>query len=369
MRILLIGLVLFALLAIVSADQNKSLSELFPQGDAEIAPPSFEEPLPAQPGSVANASQSAGLMNGTLTTLTLSVRDVETGAKITNAHIRLSLDDGSQEVTTMRFVGADGSMPLQLSPGRWSANLKLDIPATPGKDYYSSFQTSLSSNQNLTVFMQPVGSVSGEVIDADDNLVPNAGIKFECSGDYGETSQVVTDSYGSFSADWLPVGVCKISALSGKVGSASVDITKGAISSVQIRLERSVAGGNWLGLLVMPLIAAAIVIALIFYFKIKRRPNVTNIIDKKIEGITVDKRKSDLLSAMGEDERRAMEYLLSKGGMSYQNRIGPEIGLSKSSASRVVGALEARGLVTCEKLGRVKRITLSEWFLNGKRDS
>jgi uncharacterized membrane protein len=62
-----------------------------------------------------------------------------------------------------------------------------------------------------------------------------------------------------------------------------------------------------------------------------------------------------------------VQRLIENGGQSQQNKLGRELGLPKSSLSRAIGGLDARHLIITEKLGRVKRVELSPWFLNGKK--
>jgi DNA-binding MarR family transcriptional regulator len=274
------------------------------------------------------------------------------------------LDDGVDQIATLRFVGDDGNMDLELHPSSWSLILRLDITSTPGKDYYSSMQIVVSGDKNITVFMEPVGSLMGEVIDPNNNLVRGASVKLECSGDYAITDPITTDEFGSFTAHWLPVGACKVSALNGKrAGSASVQISQGLLSDVQITLTQGVAQNeeDYLWLLALALAVLIVVIFLVFF---KRKNPV---LEGQSEPIKPDRHMNDILSALDENEGKIIKYLMDSGGKSKQNILCRELGVPKSSLSRAVSGLEARNLIKTEKLGRVKRVELSEWFLNGKR--
>ncbi len=382
------GILVLLLLSIASAEeepQNTSLDELFASGDASILPPPIEGS--AAGGPLDNGSEDGEEMAGTmplrapsapgmlaaeankvvagLNTLTLNIKDISTYEPITNAHIRLYLDDGSQQVGTLRFVGEDGRMVLQLPPATWDITLKLDLTDTPGKDFYSQFEVMLNSDENLTAFMQPVGSLTGDVVDQDNNLIPSAQIKLECSGDYGETGPLSSDEFGSFSADWLPVGSCKVSALSGRAGSSTVEITRGGVASVRITLQQGVANAAqdyaW-----MIALAVAVLVPLAAFAMMKKGSGQPRE-DEGPEEIEPDSRMGDILHALDENERRILELLMTKGGESQQNIIGRELDFPKSSLSRAVRGLKARNLVETERLGRVKRVELSDWFLNGKK--
>lgn len=384
MRIVVVGLIVFMLACLASAE-NESLEDLFASGDATIIPPTIEgevefqeveksmardaEPTDdmyiALTGATAEAPTMEAAADGNgLHNLLINVIDARTGASIKDAHIRLYLSDGQQQVGTLRFVGDDGQMLIQLPTGTWRVTLKLDMTETPGKDYYSQFETLLSADREVTAFMQPVGSITGEVIDAEDNLIPGALIKFECSGDYGEVQSLSTDSFGAFSAEWLPVGTCRISALSGKVGSAQSEITHGQVSTVTVTLEKGLSNGEsditWIVILVL-----VILIAILSFLFIRKKGSA--VVKQEPKEIKPDNRMADILSALDENERKIVELLMSKGGEHLQNKIARELNFPKSSLSRAIGGLEARNIITTEKLGRIKRVELSQWFLNGKK--
>jgi hypothetical protein len=374
--IILYGLLFIVLLSLVSAE-NQSIADFFPSGDATIMPPNIEDlgsPESEEPNDSRlfdmAAAESAKALSGEsdgLNTLMLEIRDVNNGNLITNAHIRVFLDDGNQQAGTLRFVGDNGIMSLQLPSATWSVTLRLDITDTPGKDYYSQFQSILTGDANLTAFMQPVGSLSGDVVDASNNLVPNSEVKFECGGDYGETESLSTDQFGSFSADWLPIGSCKVSAINGKkVGSSTVAINQGQVSSVTVSLEKEVASlvddYSWLLLLFVFVLAA---VAIFMFMKYKSREK--ELPEPEAKEIKPDGHMRDVIQALDENERKIVEFLMAKGGESLQNRMTRELAWPKSSMSRALGGLEARNIIKTEKLGRVKRVELSEWFLNGKQ--
>jgi hypothetical protein len=371
LAIFAIAVLLFSSLAL--AENNTSLAEIFPSNDTTFLPPSVDElgspeaeetPQKSANGMFAieaGAADSAGDIKN----LNLEIRDIKSGDLITDAHIRVYMSNNGQQVGTLRFVGEDGTISLQLPADTWQITLKLDIIGTPGKDYYSQFQVILNSDQNQTAFMQAVGSLSGDVVDENNKLIQDAEVKFECSGDYGETALLATDQFGSFSAEWLPVGSCKVSAISGKkVSSSTVQISQGEVSVVSIVLEKDVATPvddySWLLLLSVFVLAA---IALLFFKKSNRKPSPK----EGPKPVRPDRHMNDILSALDENERKIIELLMEKGGESLQNKMTRELGFPKSSMSRAVGGLEARGLIETEKLGRIKRVKLSQWFLNGKK--
>lgn len=354
----------FLAVSFVSAE-NASMSDIFTGGSA-ITPPSLEGMETGNATGAAPAGAGGALTANPL--LTLGIVDLSTGEKLTNAHIRLTLDNGADTIDTLRFVGTDGLLKLQLQPGVWSIILRLDLTLTEGQDYYSRFDADLRADRNATAFMQPVGSLRGEVYDSGDNLLPGATVKFDCSNDYGETSPLTTDEFGSFKADSLPAGSCKVSALlAGKAGSQTVQITQGGIANVKIVLGQSVAseGLDYIWFLLLAVVAIAAVV----HFILMPRRHSIQLLPKLPEGaspIKPDSHMIDILSALDATERKIVESVMASGGKSEQNKMGRELGLPKSSLSRAVSGLEARDILKTEKLGRTRRLQLSDWFLNRK---
>jgi hypothetical protein len=384
----IITILLMSSLFLASAEAA-SLAELFPSDDAFITPPLPDSEfmysdsngeladggqgdevamLAFDMAKTESAARDSTLASEAMHELLLEIRDIESGDLIRDAHIRVYMDDGTQHAGTLRYVGEDGRMSLQLPAASWKITLKLDITSTPGKDYYSQFQVILAGDINMSAFMQPVGSLGGEVIDSEDRLVPGAELKFDCRGDYGELASIRSDQFGSFSAEWLPVGQCKVSALNGGMaGSHIVEISHGQMSSVTIMLETAVASPmedySWLLLpITLAILGLSVIITLVIFKKPRGRLE-----QEAPPEIKPDRHMQDVLQALDENERRILESLMEKGGESLQNRMTREFGWPKSSMSRALGGLEARNLITTEKLGRIKRIRLSEWFLNGKK--
>lgn len=366
MRVLVIAGILALLLASLASAENLSILEVSPP--AGISPPSLDDSLePSGPGG-AEAVAFALPGEGT-NSLAMEIQDINTGKLITGVHIRMLLENkqSGQKIDTLRFVGDTGIINTQLSPGMWFTTLRLDDLNTSGKDYYSQFEIDLTHSSNITVYIQPVGSLLGEVYDQQGNLVPGAEVKFQCIGDYGETAPTTTDSDGSFMAEWLPVGDCRVSSLkSGIVGSVVVSIAQGGVRSIQITLSQGVSSGEQ-DLTPHILLTLIIIIALVALVLMRGRiRRYRSVVREANTPIGQDGRKRDILSALDNNERSVIEHLMSKGGKDQQNRIGRELRVPKATLSRTISGLESRNLVKTEKLGRVKRVELTGWFLNGR---
>jgi uncharacterized membrane protein len=366
MRALVIVGALVLILASLASAENLSILEVTPP--AGILPPSLDEGM-LEP-SEERAFAEVALPEEGLSNLAMEIQDINTGKLITGVHIRMLLENkqSGQKIDTLRFVGDTGIINTQLSPGMWFTTLRLDDLNTSGKDYYSQFEIDLTHSSNITVYIQPVGSLLGEVYDQQGNLVPGAEVKFQCIGDYGETAPTTTDSDGSFMAEWLPVGDCRVSSLkSGIVGSVVVSIAQGGVRSIQITLSQGVSSGEQdltPHILLTLIIIIALVALVLMRGRIRRSRGVA--VSEANVPIEQDGRKQDILSALDNNERSVIEHLMSKGGKDQQNRIGRELRVPKATLSRTISGLESRNLVKTEKLGRVKRVELTERFLNGR---
>jgi hypothetical protein len=61
-----------------------------------------------------------------------------------------------------------------------------------------------------------------------------------------------------------------------------------------------------------------------------------------------------------DDEGKVVRLLFAAGGRMYQSTIAEKCGFSKSKASELVSAMEARGIVSRKKMGRGKIVTLTQ---------
>jgi len=362
MRSLSIILLLLAF-AVSACAENASEA---PSSEAlQATPPGIMGTLGAGSADTAFAKAAEADATSDLFTLRTDLIEAAANRSLSNLNVRVSMDDGNNRLEITTFVGSDSLLSLSLKPSEWVITLMADFPSTDGKDYYGVFGVLLNADKNMTVFLQPVGSVRGEVFDDEGMLVSGARMKFMCSGGYGATDQSYTDQFGSFSADWLPVGPCKISALSnGKAGFLMVNVTQGILLNAKINLEQRIIisepDSSWIFEFIV--VVAAIVAGIIF---LRSRPMR---LPKQETVVTPSKRMSDLLSVMDDNERRIMESLMASAGRSLQSKLGKELGIPKASLSRALGGLEARGLVKTERLGRVNKIELAPWFLNGKSE-
>jgi uncharacterized membrane protein len=100
-------------------------------------------------------------------------------------------------------------------------------------------------------------------------------------------------------------------------------------------------------------------IAVLLYYI--RRP-------KKVSSITkIEKNvgKEDIITALDRKEKDVIRFLikeLSDKESISQSKIVYGLGMAKTSLTRILMNLEAKNLIKIEKIGKLKKISLSEWF-------
>jgi len=305
--------------------------------------------------------------------------DYNTKTPIKEIHATVELEKEGEKFKTIKYINEQGVLKLQLEAGQYSITLKVDELSTAGKDYYIIEEKSVNSDVSGQLFLFPVASVHGAVYDKKQQAVPGASIKFSCSGSYGELAEFNSDNYGSFSNDWLPIGVCRIYAMSGaSTGFAEINAEQGQLYDVSVNLDQKVKSGN-LGYTLVFIVGIVAVIYYVFYFrkgnvKVKepgktdgsREGDLRVLSAKKFkmaaDGLT--RRQKDVLKTLGEKERDIIKFLVQSGNKSTQAYIKNELGIPKTSLSRLLDNLSNKNVISIEKVGKMKKVKLTGWFLD-----
>jgi len=295
----------------------------------------------------------------------LHLADIESGECLRDLHVELRLreEELGIELNTIRYF-EDCNISVDLEEGRWHLTLKADNLSTEGKDYFEETTLSLlnaSKPPTLVAYMKPVGTVIGEVIDEEGRIVVNAKVKFDCSSGYGILSEQQTDSFGLFKGEWLPQGLCKISALyNHQVGSVDVFVERGGLDEVSIELEKTTTSSltDYSPLLWFILLAALFVIAGYLLRKKKNNKRPSNEPIEPTEGML------SIMKTLEDRQKKIVQTLLEEGGLLQQVDICYKTGTPKASVSRYVAQLESRKIVESTRIGRLKEVKLTSWFLN-----
>jgi len=292
--------------------------------------------------------------------LILVIMDMEQNI-IGNKHILLELENlerGTRE-TTLRYSDENGRISLNLEPGDWRLIAKIDDLSTPGKDYISNdFKINLRNSTTEYLFVFPVGSLRGNVYNEIGERIANARVRVDCGRDLGD-KDTVSDEFGSFSLYYVPVGVCEVMAIyDNKVGSVTINITKGELKTINITLAHEVKSGSDLRILLIAFIL--VIVAIIFYLSRKRKPK-TGI--EKATKIEITGRMRDIIQTLSDRERKIVELLIENNGKLTQAEIRHFLKIPKATVSRDINSLKRKGIVETIKIGRNKEIILTKWFL------
>jgi uncharacterized membrane protein len=330
------------LICIVTA-QNDSVDTIFSKAES-ITPP--QAPSGALVG--ADRPEMARLL----------LVNAWNGSTISSVHV---LIDVNSSYKTLSYVGPSGVLDLPFPGGTYTMTLKVDDIQTPGGDYYCTETLLLSNATEIRLF--PVGSVRGTVRDKE-HLVRNARVSFSCSGLYGETTLLQTDAYGSFLAQWLPLGNCTLQTTDGsKVGSVKVMIAEGGLEEVTILLERQVSSSIVI-IVVAIFLFLAVVLLLHQSFRrrrIQKRPTLQA--SSQAKDGAYPKRLGDVAKTLTKKERDIIDIIYKEKEVT-QAKIVYSLLLPKTSVIRNLSSLESKGIVAIQKYGKAKRIRLTDWILD-----
>ena len=343
-------LILLILFMVISVHAQND--DVFSSNEKIIAPP-----LPPEEGK--EVTEKADVI--------FELRDYETKELIRDIHADLYVydSDGKLSVSTIKYVGSDGLLKVRMYNGNYDIILRVDNIDSSGMDYFIKFDQTVNGNTNNTAYLLSVGSVIGSVYDFKGRVVNGAHISFVCSGNYGEKVGEVSDDFGSFSSYWLPVGACRIAAISGNdMGYKDVEIKKGELSRVDVVLDKGVKPR--LDMIVIIIMIAIITITgffLVKYVNKKERKSLDKKETEIIEEKGLSSRTRDLMKTLKEKELNVVNFLLENNNKSTQAKIRYGTGIPKTSLARIFVSLELKKAVRIETIGKLKKIELTGWFL------
>lgn len=314
-------------------------------------------------------------------TVTLAMKDAIKNEDVSNVLIEVVIKDKEKNVqkTISSFIDKS-SFNLELEEGTYELSFYVDNLNTKGKDYTGIHAFELKEDKKETVALLPVGSVQGTVLDNLNNLVRQASLKIACDKGYADRVPETTDKFGSFESLYLPAGDCQMTAIFGSsVGYQKITIVQGSLSEVTIALNRSTIGksvSRWIFLSIAVIVVCGVIFAGIRMLKQRKKQEERNeiqqqskqrekenILQEKSPEQKVTKRQRDLLNIVNEREKKVVQFLLESEGKSTQAKIRYETGIPKTSLVRVFTALEYKKIITVEKIGKLKKVKLTDWFM------
>lgn len=308
----------------------------------------------------------------------ITLKQAEGNREIENVLVNLIVVDkeSNSERNIPSFIRSN-PITLRLEQGEYSLKFQIDDLSTPGKDYYVKQEISLNNPLEQEIIAFPVGSIKGVVYDTLNNLVSEALLKVECSKEYGGQFPEETDRVGSFSLDYAPLGECIITATANRAaGSGRITVEKGQSHTLEIRLDSAVIseGGNSWSIFWSVIILVVIGVAGWFgwnYWQKRAKPTTqqkkaiqeSNSIEQNQEEKR-SKRTQDIINTLNEKEKKIITFLLNNQHMSTQAKIRYETGIPKTTLVRIFTSLQNKKVITIETVGKLKKIKLTNWFLD-----
>ena len=293
--------------------------------------------------------------------------------------IKIVEQNKGTEIELTEYI-SNGMLDYTISPGDWTIIFSADDPSTPEIDYFAAGKILVDGSKSQitkTIYLTPVGIIEGEVLDAANKLVNGADLEFKCSKELGLEYPKKTDKFGSFKTFLAPEGNCKIYATSKNlVGNNEVMVSKGNSSYVKILLEQPLTPKS--KIYIYYIIGGVLLLMLVFLLfkfrkKLFRRKKIGKAKKKKpkekksvkIKG-ELNPRARDVMQTLNEKEKTIAEFLLKNKNKSTQAKIRNETGIPKTTLARTFSALEAKKVIEIERIGRLKKIRLTDWFLGNE---
>lgn len=288
----------------------------------------------------------------------LTFRDINTNDAIANAVIRVGIN-GSD---TDKYIDEEGVFSLYLDPGKYELIVKVNDPATEGKDYFKTQEIIVDKSFIDAIYLFSVGSLRGIVKDTFENVVPYAELRFECSNEIGIDFPEKTTKFGSFVVEYIPAGSCKVFAyFNDVVGIQEIEIEHGKVYDAEIILDTSLLISkkiNW-----MMGVVALIVIVLLFLIFLRKKNKKEEKIKKEEKKEVKGQRAQDILKTLNNREKKVIEYLLESGKEETQAHVRHNTEIPRTSLARCLQSLEAKNIIQIKKIGKLVKIRLTGWFM------
>lgn len=297
--------------------------------------------------------------------LTFTLRDYNTKLIVGDIHAGLVIENKNtgKKTNSLKYVSKEGIFELLLEPSQYVITFKVDIIDTSGTDYFFKSDFDATMDIQKEIYLLPIGSLIGIVYDKKGNVVRNAEVNFKSNKDYCAVDELRTDNSGIFSVD-LPVGKCKISATNGNcVGYADVNIEQGTLNEVDIKLNKTISSSNWIYFIFL-----IFAFLLTLYFVNKSQKKSKRILNKK--QANKDKKKgsriNDIFNTLNENEKSIVNFLMENENKSSQSKLKYGVNIPKTTLSRLLEKLELKNIIKIERIGKLKKIELTDWFLGKK---
>ncbi len=291
----------------------------------------------------------------------LTLKDINTKQDIDSVIVNVDL--GESVIT--KYVEEGEILRLELENGTYEAELRANDLSTPGKDYHGKVSLEVENTLIKAILLYPIGTLRGTVKDKLDNVVSNAKLKFECSGESPDSFPETTDEFGSFSVEYMPIGECMVYAsYKDMTGRLRLDIGRGNLSNYEIMMDKSLIReksnlASWLISIAILLIVAYFAIKYNMIGKATPKKEKKEKEEKKPEDNAMKKIKETL----NEREKKVVNHLLDNNNTSMQSSVRHATSLPRTTLSRIVNSLQKKKIISIEKHGKSVKLTLTDFFL------
>lgn len=344
------------------------------------------------------------LVSADLTPISINIIAIQENTSMADKSVFYSITNVEQGfvIQTRDLTDSAGRLTLDLDPGIYEFELGVDFEGTEGFDYFGeSLLTVRDEEVGLTVGVQPVGGLVINFIDRDGNPVTDTTLRINCRANYGMQETIEADRFGFVRLDYLPVGQCEFRATAQDFFISYVtDISQGQRENIALRFDEVRVGSRFNGLLVFSFLSLFVGLgigAFLFYkfgkntlfgFENNRSEEVkannnsdikdnTDLTDDKTgfddskqvnnsQKELSDVKKGILLGLRGR-EKKVVKYLLSLEDEGERLRLSQAklvrgTGIPKTSLARIVDSLSSKDILDVEKVGKLKKIGLSDFF-------
>ncbi len=303
------------------------------------------------------------------------VKNADTSEALKEEIIKLDFSSEGREYRSVQLISSDGIVENSLEAGLWKVHAQINKQETDGNDYFGVGEIAVSKDNNYTIFMMPVGSIAGRVY-WEEKTVYGAKIALKCATSFYDMEEIYpstySDGHGSFTLNNVPTKNCEIFAQSnGMVGSTKVQLQRGELVDVEINLLQESSNRDD-GVFFWVLFFAVIAFVFFTYKRLTERNGKKIVKEKAIherniedleEGMVVTNKMKAVMQTLNGNERKIVEFLIENKGRSRQSKAYHALLIPKVTLSRAVFSLENKKIISTRKLGKVKELELTEWFL------
>ena len=282
----------------------------------------------------------------------LTLKDINTNQILTDSVAYIELNEN----IITEIINENGTIELGLGNKSYELIFMIDKVDTEGKDYYKK----QSVKDSTEILLYPTGSIRGIVKDKLDNVVANANLKFECSS-AGFRFPERTDQFGSFYAEYAPIGECRIYANYGKgVGFEEIKVEHGKMHDIELMLDQTIMQYDIKTSWLWPLLDVIFIALIAGYLILRKKKKVS----KVPEAEKKKSRAEDIKETLSKKEKDVVDYLMEQDKKSaLQSNIRHSTSIARTSLARILEGLERKKIIHIKKEGKIVKISLTKWFM------